>query len=88
MWVSTTKEVDRTIGTHQPGQEYSTPHRASLKAIVWWEGRKIALERVHKIEIFRGLDFKPREAHEVLQDELAGTETAHIFRNSPLRDDI
>jgi hypothetical protein len=59
--------IDRTIGTRAPGEEYTTPHRTALKTIVWWEGRKDPLERIPKTEIFKALDFKPRQAYETLQ---------------------
>jgi hypothetical protein len=77
--------IDRTIGTREPYQEYTTPHRAALKTVVWWEGLKPPLERVPKTEIFKKLDFAPTAAKQTLRTELPGTESARRWQNHPLR---
>lgn len=79
--------IDRSIGTRQPGEEYGTPHRTSVRAITWWESLKPPGERATQQEIFDKLGVSRRSGYEMLEHELPGTETARTFQNNPLQED-
>lgn len=61
--------IDAIIEARASGQHYQTPHRATVRAICWWESQKPPLDRVPKTEIFQRLNVSHKRGYEMLKDD-------------------